>query len=115
MSTRSASDIPSPSDDSDNEPHARREPPPPLGPGADRALAALAALARGADEQEADLRGAIREYVDRLRTEGLQAEQVVILVKRAIAQAGLREDGLPETTGLIGRVILLCIDEFYRT
>lgn len=115
MSTRSASDIRPPSDDSNNDPTARPKPAPPLGSGADRALAALAALARGVDEQEADLHGAICDYMERLRGEGMQAEQAVVLVKRAIAQAGLRDDGSEEMTTMIGRVISLCINEFYRT
>lgn len=115
MSTRSASDIRPPSDDDSNNESNARGHPAPLGPGADRTLAALTALAHGVDEKDSDLHGAIREYVDRLKAEGLQAEQAVVLVKRAIAQAGLRDDGAPETAVLIGRVILLCIDEFYRT
>jgi hypothetical protein len=114
MSTRSASDIRPPSHDSNNESSTPSDPAP-LGPNADRALAALAAVARGVDENEADLHAAICEYVQELRTEGRPAEQAVILIKRVIVQAGLREDGSPEMTAVIRDVISLCIDEFYRT
>lgn len=77
-------------------------------------LAALGAVARGVDENIAGLHDAVCEYVEQLKSERLQAEQAVVLIKQAIAQAGLREDGAPEIVAVIDRVISLCIQEFYR-
>ncbi|MEO7086270.1 MAG: hypothetical protein ABI442_11205 [Gemmatimonadaceae bacterium] len=91
----------------------------PLGPGAERLLVALDAVASGlsgvsgATQLPDDLRDATCEYVRQLRAGALQGEQVVILVKHAMAQAGLLKEG-QNSERVASAVVTLAIQEFYR-
>jgi hypothetical protein len=84
-----------------------------LGPDAERTVAGLrlAAIQSGSDVTP-ELRAAIRDYVGALKQQGLQAEHAVILINRAMVE--MRFDSDHSRPRLVDRIILHCIEEFYR-
>lgn len=100
---------------SPNPPGVATSPLHPIDPAPPRGLVDAALAATGSDGQDTDdLRLAVREHTRALRACGLPPERVLVLMKTAMAHAGLAHSANELERSLLESVVKWCIEEYYR-